>query len=133
MKGKTYSLLLMGVIGWSAQATELIYTPVNPNFGGNPLNGNFLLGVANAINDHKDPTSSDPFEQQSDLERLTANLESRLISQLLADVGNGNTGQLSTDDFLLNIVDDNGVLLIQITDKQTGESSTIQVNGLMPD
>ncbi|MCM0147298.1 curli production assembly protein CsgF [Photobacterium galatheae] len=133
MKGKVCSLILMGFIGWGAQATELIYTPVNPNFGGNPLNGNFLLGVANAINDHKDPNASDPFEEQSDLERLTANLESRLISQLLADVGNGNTGQLSTDDFLLNIVDDNGKLLIQITDKKTGESSTIQVNGLMPD
>ncbi|WP_371826091.1 curli assembly protein CsgF [Photobacterium sp. GJ3] len=126
-------LLLFGCMSWNAQATELIYTPVNPNFGGNPLNGNFLLGVANAINDHKDPSASDPFEQQSDLERLTANLESRLISQLLADVGNGNTGQLTTDDFVLNILDDNGTLLIQITDKQTGESSTIQVNGLMPD
>ncbi|MDO6706529.1 curli assembly protein CsgF [Photobacterium sp. 1_MG-2023] len=133
MKRKFCMLLLFGCMSWNTQATELIYTPVNPNFGGNPLNGNFLLGVANAINDHKDPSASDPFEQQSDLERLTANLESRLISQLLADVGNGNTGQLTTDDFVLNIVDDNGTLLIQITDKTTGESSTIQVNGLMPD
>jgi len=37
------------------QATELVYTPVNPNFGGNPLNGPTLLNEAQAQNDYKDP------------------------------------------------------------------------------
>ncbi|MCG2835957.1 curli assembly protein CsgF [Photobacterium sp. WH77] len=133
MKGKICCLLLLGFCGMNSQATELIYTPVNPNFGGNPLNGNFLLGVANAINDYKAPKEDSLLDEQSDLERLASSLESRLISQLLSDVGNGNTGQLVTDDFLLNIVDNNGTLMIQITDKETGESSTIQVNGLVPD
>lgn len=116
----------------SVSATELVYTPINPSFGGNPLNSNHLLGIANAINDHKAP-QDDLLTEQSDLERLAASLESRLISQLLSDVGNGNTGQLATEDFLLNVLDDNGSLTIQITDKLTGESSTIQVSGLIPD
>lgn len=51
----------------------------------------------------------------------------------MADVGNGNTGQLVTDDFILNIIDDSGALLIQIVDKETGETSEIQVSGLTPD
>ncbi|MGR5062154.1 curli assembly protein CsgF [Photobacterium sp. DNB22_13_2] len=117
----------------NALATELTYRPINPSFGGNPLNSNHLLGIANAINDHKNPDASSILDEQSDLDRLAASLESRLISQLLSDVGNGNTGQLATDDFLLNIVDNNGELTIQITDKETGESSTIQVSGLVPD
>lgn len=116
-----------------SQASELVYTPVNPNFGGNPLNTSHLFAGANAINDYKAPRDDELFEQESALDRLTSSLESRLISQLLADVGNGNTGQLVTDDFVLNIVDDSGALLIQIIDKETGETSEIQVSGLTPD
>ncbi len=114
-------------------ATELTYTPVNPSFGGNPLNTSHLFGVANAINDYKGPAKESRLTEQSALDRLASSLESRLISQLLADVGNGNTGQLETDDFLLNIVDEDGTLLVQIVDKATGESTEIQVSGLTPD
>ena len=39
----------------AAQATELVYTPVNPAFGGNPLNGTWLLNNAQAQNDYDDP------------------------------------------------------------------------------
>jgi curli production assembly/transport component CsgF len=133
MKGKICILALLCISVTKTSATELVYSPINPSFGGNPLYSNHLLGVANAINDHKAPQEDSLFDEQSDLERLAASLESRLISQLLSDVGNGNTGQLVTSDFILNIVDDNGNLMIQITDKETGESSTIQVSGLMPD
>mgnify|MGYP001544396207 CR=1 FL=1 len=38
-----------------ATASELVYTPVNPAFGGNPLNGPVLLNAAQAINNFKDP------------------------------------------------------------------------------
>jgi curli production assembly/transport component CsgF len=31
-----------------AFASEMVYHPVNPTFGGNPLNGNFLLSTAQA-------------------------------------------------------------------------------------
>ena len=34
----------------SANAADLTYTPVNPNFGGSPLNGSFLLNQAAANN-----------------------------------------------------------------------------------
>lgn len=114
--------------------TELIYTPVNPSFGGNPLNSTILINHANAINNYSDPNANDfDFEEESALDRLASSLESRLISQLLADIGNGNTGQLETDDFFLNVVDDAGTLLVQIVDKATGESTEISVSGLNPD
>ena len=48
--------LLIGLASAAAvQATELVYTPVNPSFGGNPLNGTWLLNNAQAQNDHDDP------------------------------------------------------------------------------
>lgn len=40
---------LLGVIG-SAQAGTLVYTPTNPTFGGNPLNGSYLFNSAQAQN-----------------------------------------------------------------------------------
>lgn len=132
MKLRIISLFLFTLVP-VVVASELVYTPVNPNFGGNPLNSSHLFNGANAINDYKAPKEDSLFEQESPLDRLTSSLESRLISQLLADVGNGNTGQLVTDDFILNIVDDSGGLLIQIIDKETGETSEIQVSGLTPD
>ena len=132
-KAKGLPVFLVSLLTISTQATELIYTPVNPSFGGNPLNSSHLFNVANAINDYEAPGDQFGFEEESALERLANSLESRLISQLLADVGNGNTGQLETDDFYLNIVDDNGSLIVQIVDKISGESTEIKVAGLNPD
>jgi curli production assembly/transport component CsgF len=37
----------------TAFADDLVYTPVNPSFGGNPFNSSHLLGVANAQNDYE--------------------------------------------------------------------------------
>ena len=64
-------------------ATELVYTPVNPSFGGSPLNGAWLLGSAQAQNDKKDPDAIDRsiYERPSDLERLTSQLESSLTDR----------------------------------------------------
>lgn len=127
-------VLLTSIFSFSsAYAGELVYTPVNPAFGGNPLNSSYLLGVANAINDHKAPASDYEYEEISALESLAANLQSRLLSQLLSDVGGGNSGQLITEDFVLNVIDNDGGLVVNIIDKNTGESSTIEVSGLIPD
>lgn len=114
------------------QATELVYAPVNPSFGGNPLNGTWLLNNAQSQNDKKDPDalSRSSFPRPSALDRFSDQLQSRLLSQFLSEVGNGNTGSLTTDDFIVEIVDDSGSLSIQITDRLTGEISEIQVNGL---
>ncbi|MCX2781225.1 curli production assembly protein CsgF [Microbulbifer thermotolerans] len=114
-------------------ATELIYEPVNPNFGGNPLNGSYLLNNAQAQDRHKDPDRLDTlYEQPSALDRFTDSLETRLLNQLLTDVGNGNSGELITDDFIVQIVDNDGVLTVLVTDRSTGDKSEIIVSGLNP-
>ncbi|UVL59294.1 curli assembly protein CsgF [Pseudomonas sp. B21-032] len=129
------SLVLLASLASATSATELVYTPVNPAFGGNPLNGTWLLNNAQAQNDHEDPAIKDrtsAFASTSALERFTSQLESRLLSQLLTNINNGNTGSLQTDAFIINVIDDSGALSIQVTDRVTGEISEIQVNGLNP-
>jgi len=116
------------------QATELVYTPINPSFGGNPLNGTWLLNNAQSQNDYDDPDlkSRTTTTGTSALERFSAQLQSRLLGQLLDNISTGNSGSLSTDAFIVDVVDDSGALSIVVTDRATGEISEIQVNGLAP-
>ncbi|AHD14857.1 curli assembly protein CsgF [Pseudomonas asiatica] len=119
----------------AAQATELVYTPVNPAFGGNPLNGTWLLNNAQAQNDYDDPDLKDrssAFTGTTALERFSNQLESRMLSQLLDNISNGNTGSMATDAFLIDVIDDSGALSIKVTDRATGEISIIEVSGLNP-
>ncbi|VVN39190.1 curli assembly protein CsgF [Pseudomonas fluorescens] len=135
---KRTGLLLLGL--WFAgagssglvQATELVYTPINPSFGGNPLNGTWLLNNAQAQNDYDDPDLKDrtTVAGTSALERFTSQLQSRLLGQLLDNISTGNTGSLSTDAFIVDVIDDSGALTINVTDRVTGEVSEIQVNGI---
>jgi curli production assembly/transport component CsgF len=65
------------------QASEIVYQPVNPSFGGNPFNSGHLLGVANSINDYKDPNAlnnSDPAKQ------FLRTIQSRLLSTIASQV-----------------------------------------------
>ena len=54
---------------------ELVYQPINPNFGGNPLNGSYLLNSAQAQNTYTDPDATgSAFTQRSALDRNTDSL-----------------------------------------------------------
>ena len=128
-------LLLLGLGSCGlVQATELVYTPINPSFGGNPLNGTWLLNNAQAQNDYDDPDLKDrtAIAGTSALERFSSQLQSRLLGQLLDNISTGNAGSLSTDAFIVNVIDDSGALTIEVTDRATGEISEILVNGLAP-
>lgn len=124
-----YCLLLGGLAG-NAHTTELVYTPVNPAFGGNPLTGSYLLGNAQAQNDHGSTSAASRFAERSALDRFTDSLESRLLNQLIGNIGAGNTGTLVTQDFIVDIVDQDGVLTVVVTDLVTNETTEIEVAGL---
>ncbi|MCL1039300.1 curli assembly protein CsgF [Shewanella submarina] len=109
-------------------ATQLTYTPVNPAFGGNPLNGSYLMQNASAQNDNN---SGSGYVPPTALERLASSLESRLMSQLFNDAANGGEGYLRTDDFEINVVNEDGSLLVHILDIATGETTVIEVGGLI--
>jgi curli production assembly/transport component CsgF len=59
MRRLMMGLVLVGTMAGagSAVASELVYRPVNPSLGGDPLNGNWLLSPAPA---HADDSSSSP-------------------------------------------------------------------------
>ncbi|MDN3524126.1 curli assembly protein CsgF [Halomonas sabkhae] len=121
----------LGSGGLAAQAGELVYEPLNPSFGGDPFVGNYLLNKAQAQDTNPNPDERS-FEPTSPTERLVQSLESRLISQLISDVSAGelNEGSFNSNDFGVVVRDDGGQLTIDVTDRVTGDVTTINVGGL---
>lgn len=72
----------------TAFADELVYTPVNPSFGGNPFNSSHLLGVANAQNDYEALKT-----RESQADQFVRMLQSRLLSSLASRVSDAILGE----------------------------------------
>lgn len=131
--------LAAALSGQPAAATELVYFPLNPSFGGSPLNGPVLLNSALATNKHTDPAADEDLygsSQQSPLQIFQDTLERSILGRLAASAtsrivgedGRLIPGNLETDNFTINIVDVGGGLLsITTVDKVTGGSTTFQV------
>ncbi|MDR3560799.1 MAG: curli assembly protein CsgF [Negativicutes bacterium] len=128
--------LLCGLTATAVQASELVYTPINPSFGGNPLNGPTLLNEAQAQN-HFTEKTPDTSSQQDPLTQFNSMLKSAILSRVSSAVTSsivGTNGQLTpgtvdTTDFRISITNiPGGLLQIVTTDKATGQSTQFQVN-----
>lgn len=130
--GVTGLVLTVGALGAQpAAASDIVYTPINPSFGGNPFNSAHLLGIANAINNYKDPsavTSSDPAQQ------FLRTLQSRLLSTLagqITDVIFGidaqTSGQIKFGDQEITFVRGLDSVTLTIFDATTGTTTEIIV------
>lgn len=82
------------------RAQQLVYTPTNPSFGGNPFNGSHLQGLADAQNQFKDeseyapPTQAELFAQQ-----LQSSILSGVAQQLSNAIFGENPAQTGTISF----------------------------------
>ncbi len=96
------------VVSAPAFAGDLVYTPVNPSFGGNPLNSSHLFATANA---QREATASDAgddlvaggdggdgsSEGNTDADLFVRQLESRLLSALASQVTEAIFGENPQD------------------------------------
>lgn len=123
----------------AGQGSELVYTPVNPSFGGNPLNGSVLMNAAQAQNKTKDPdslqsktpTTKTALEQFNEmLERAVLNrLASAAIGDIIGENGELIDGNIETQNFIISITDlNNGMLEVTTTDKWTNTSTSFQIS-----
>lgn len=123
------------VMGW-----EYVYTPVNPSFGGSPLNGGYLLGRAQAQDRYKDPAAASSgfsnFLQRSQLDQFNDTLQRVILSRVASAVSSqvvGNDGRLApgtveTTDFVITIADlGGGRLRVSTTDKLSGQTTTFDI------
>ncbi len=136
-------LLAMTLLGpVETEATEMVYVPTNPAFGGNPLHGPNLLATAQAMNRYRDQShASLPFagglQGQSALQQFNDILQRSILSRIAAATASGIVGgdgrlipgSVDTRDFSIEIVDlGGGLLQIKTTDKANGSATTFQVS-----
>lgn len=131
-------LVVISVLGLCytppSMASGLVYTPVNPSFGGSPLNGSILMNSAQAQNTLKDPDLEG--EEENALDDFNNRLQRSLLTRLTSSIAgnfvdeNGSLipGQTITQDFIIDVVDEgDGTIRVTTTDRNTGDSTTFIV------
>ncbi|NLS53925.1 curli production assembly/transport protein CsgF [Hafnia alvei] len=127
----SYIALIILLISPASWGGNMVFQFVNPNFGGNPNNGSFLLNEANAQNSYKDPNGYDfDTSTPSPLDNFTSVIQSQLLGNLMGNISQGKPGRLVTKDFIVDVKNTDGRLTMNILDRTTGKSSTIEVDGL---
>jgi curli production assembly/transport component CsgF len=119
-----------------AVASSLIYTPVNPQFGGNPNNGSWLLQAATAQNDfarqqqqqQAQATGSTLTPGQVFAQQLTSQLYSSLANKITQAIFGPNaqpSGTFSFQGTTINYQLVGGNIQISINDGQTISTVTV--------
>ncbi|CAM4102241.1 curli assembly protein CsgF [Pseudoalteromonas byunsanensis] len=128
-------VLLMLVYCQHSYASELVYTPINPSFGGNPLNASMLMNKAQAQNKHKAHV-----EPKSYAEKMQESLERAYINRIVREVTDlafgessdenvfGQDSVFTSGDYQIQLLTSNAdSITIQITHLISGEVTTIEI------
>lgn len=141
MLSRSLATLIFIICTGPCWATQLVYEPVNPSFGGNPLNGNFLLGQAESQNKHKDDKNSpigstagyqrDPmaYFEESLVRRILNELANNIVESSFSSDGSSQIqdGHYQFGDYVIDIVNFGDVVSVSITDLGTGNSTIVEV------
>lgn len=115
-------------------ATELVYTPINPSFGGSPFNAQWLMNSAQSQNKLKEPREEwkmperDPIEDfKTSLNRqILYNLSRKIVDSAFGEEGI-TEGHYDLEDYTIDIsVGLEGIRVI-LTDSVTGNQTIIEV------
>lgn len=126
--------LLLASIGSIAMAQDFKYQAVNPAFGGDTFNYNWLLSQAQAQNDYSEDPNADPFNRdpladfQNDLNRqILSQLSRSLVGDLFGEDGSLNEGTYEIGDYQIEIINGLDGVNIGIFDTSTGGTTTVTV------
>ena len=130
------AVLLMAGPAW---AGTLVYTPTNPTFGGNPLNGSTLLSLAQIQNQHQPSSgsssgSSAPLTQgQIFAQQLTSQLYASLansITQAIFGSSAAPSGTFSFAGTTITYVNDGTNVKLTINDGTTSTTITLPATAI---
>lgn len=135
MKNLFFLIALLGITNLTAQ--QLVYKPVNPAFGGDTFNYQWLLSSASAQNqfdeqDKKGFNIKDLNSLNSFTESLNRQVLSELSRKLFGDqFGDGDLkpGTYVFGSLYLEVIQTSQGLLISILNTDTGEQSQIVIPG----
>lgn len=130
---KLFFLTVMLSIGTAGFAQQFSYKPLNPAFGGDTFNYNWLLSSATSQNSFTAPTTQR--NQQSELEKFGDQLNRQLLSQisrqLLQQQYGGidftKEGTYTFGSLNIEIFQSGEGLVINILDTSSGEETQVIV------
>ncbi len=111
---------------------QLVYTPTNPNFGGDTFNYQFLLQSAQSQNSFTAPSTRNQ-NQLSDLERFRENLNNQLLSQIsrslftqqFGENGTLEPGTFTFGSLVVEVFESSEGLVIDILNTGDGDQTQI--------
>lgn len=134
---KTLFLLLFAILGnLSLKSQQLVYKPINPAFGGDTFNYQWLLSSANAQNQFDDDKSgfNSLLDGLNSVDSFTDSLNRQILSQLSQKLfedqfGDGKLqpGNYMFGSLYLEITQSSQGLLINILDTSNGQQSEIVI------
>lgn len=119
--------------GYVSLGQQLTYEPINPAFGGDTFNYQWLLSSANAQNSFEDPDANDGNNQGSELDQFAESLNRQVLSSLsrtlfTTQLGDGlEEGTFTFGNLTLEIYDSAEGLVVNILDVTTGDETQIIV------
>jgi len=137
-RGLLLGTLLGGFGAMPVAASELIYQPVNPNFGGNPLNDTFLF--QQATNNNRFLTAPSTSNQLNSTQSFNSQVRDALLSALESQAAqiavnailgtNGqavNQGTVNIGGELIQFQRSGGQINVNLTDTTSGANTQISV------
>lgn len=133
---KTFVIILIFIAGiFQGKSQQLVYKPVNPAFGGDTFNYQWLLSSANAQNQFDEKKDyNNLLDRMNSLDSFTQSLNRQILSELSRKLfeyqfGDGNIqpGNYLFGSLYLQITNTNQGLLINILDTGTGDQSEIVI------
>jgi curli production assembly/transport component CsgF len=119
----------------TANAQQFVYQPINPAFGGSPLNYSWLLQSAEAQRDAEDRSSvfnRNPLDDfQNSLQRqILNNLSREIIFDRFGDLNLTQAGRYDLGDFTIEITPGLSDVSIRIFNVLTGEETVVSIPNL---
>lgn len=114
----------------SALATELIFGFVNPSFGGDPLNGNFLLNKAESQKRFdEEEYEEDPLADFEDglNRRVLGLIADKIVQDAFGDEANLSNGTYTIGSYIISIDNNGSVIKVAVTDSLSGDSTVVEV------
>ena len=122
-----------------ANATELVWVPINPSFGGPSYNATWLMASAQAQNklvEKTKPYTTSTIDPIEDFERrlnsqILYRLSNKIVDEAFGEEGllpEGETqAQYTVGTFSVDITTDMAQITVRLTDITTGNTTTVEV------
>jgi curli production assembly/transport component CsgF len=121
-----------------SNAQDLIYTPKNPAFGGNPYNYSWLMSSAQAQDTYKAPSETDSYRYgyygSDPVDDFAESLNRQILSRLSREIVTRQFGEEALEegtyilgDYQIDVGNTADGINITIIDNSTGATTTVSV------